>query len=40
METSTTSETLSQQIVCREIERPDNDCEFLEVAKKVPHTCN
>ena len=40
METSFTSEMISQQTVCREIERPNKYWKFTEVAKKVPHTCH
>ena len=40
METSITSETISQQTVCGEIERPDKDQNFPEIVKKVPQTCN
>ena len=40
METLITSETILQQTVCWEIERPNKDQKFLEVAKKVPHTCH
>ena len=40
METSITSETISQQTVCGEIERPNKDRKFPEIAKKVPQTCN
>ena len=40
METSLTSEMISQQTVCGETERPNNDSEFLEIAKMVPWTSN
>ena len=40
METSITSETISQQTVCGEMEVPNKDWKFPEIAKKVPHTCN
>ena len=40
METSITSEMISQQTVCREIGRPNKDPKFPEVAKKVQHTCH
>ena len=40
METSITSEMISQQTVCRDIERPNKDWKFTEIAKYVPQTCN
>ena len=40
METSITSETISQQAVCWQIERPNKDWKFPEVAKKVLHLCH
>ena len=36
METSITSETISQQTVCGEIEKPNNDCKLPKIAKKFP----
>ena len=36
METSITSETISQQTICGETERPNKDQEFPEIAKKFP----
>ena len=40
METSITSETISQQTICREIERPNKDQESPDIAKKAPRTSN
>ena len=40
METSITSEMILQQTVCREIEGPDKDLKFPEIAKQVPCICN
>ena len=40
METSITSETISQQTIHGEIERPNKDQEFPDIAKKVPRTSN
>ena len=40
METSITSETISQQTVCGEIEKPSNGQKFPEVVEKVPWTGN
>ena len=40
METSITSDMILQQTVCREIERPNKDQEFPEIAKNVPQKCN
>ena len=40
METSITSETISQQIICEEIEKNIKDHKFPEIAQKVPQTCN
>ena len=40
METSIDSEMISQQTVCCEVGKSNNDCEFPEIAKKVPWTGN
>ena len=40
MERSITSKTISQQTICGEIERPDKDWVFPEIAKEVPWACN
>ena len=40
IETSITSETISQQPVCGDIKGPHKDQKFPEIPKKVPHTCN
>ena len=38
METSITSEMISQQTICGEPEKPNKDCKFIEIAKKIPQT--
>ena len=40
METSIISEMILQQTICGETEGYNKDCEFLEIAKKVPHASN
>ena len=39
-ETSITNEAISEETVCGEIERPNKDKKFPEVAKKVPCLCH
>ena len=40
IETSITSEMVSQNTICGEIERPNKDWEFPEIAKRVPWASN
>ena len=38
METSITSETILQQTICGELDKPNKDCKYIEIAKQVTQT--
>ena len=38
METSITSETILQQTICGELDKPNKDHEYIEIARQVPQT--